>query len=240
MIGIFVRRVVLFIKHDEKVEKERDKNAELLDIPKPKKRRQKAPKDASKSIKSRAEAMCKKAESKMQEGKDEEAIKYFVQALALDPSHIETQHKLAMLYVQKQMYGSAAALFKSLAELTGEAIHYSHLGLAFYNQKLFEDAIAAYQKAVEIDATRPQRFASLARVYRETAQLQEATVALNKALELDPENQDFLLFLADLKTQMGNFAEAKIMLNKILEKNPEHKEALEFLKTVETEEKKNV
>ena len=72
-------------------------------------------------------------------GKEEDAIKCFVQALALNELHDETQHRLAVLYLKKQMYGAAAALFKRLLESKEDPVYYSHLGLALYKQSSFEE-----------------------------------------------------------------------------------------------------
>src|SRR3989338_581027 len=66
----------------------------------------------SKEDREEVENLCKKGESLLKSGRDEDAVKAFVQALTIDPLHEETLHKLALLYFQKQMYGAAAAAFK--------------------------------------------------------------------------------------------------------------------------------
>lgn len=179
--------------------------------------------------------LVKKAESALKVGKEEEAIKYFVQALAIDELHIETQHKLAMLYMKKEMFSAAAALFKSLGDISGEAVHYSHQGLALYQQNLFEEAKVAYQKAVDLDPSRPERFVSLAQVYRSLGQLNNAVVALNKAVEVEEENLDFLFLLIDLQAELGNFDEALEIVGKVLELDPENKEAKSYVETLKRE-----
>lgn len=174
----------------------------------------------------------KKADSALKVGKEEDAIKYFVQALAVDELHVETQHKLAMLYMKKEMFSAAAALFKSLGEITGEAVHYSHRGLALYRQNQYDDALIAYQKAVDLDPSRPQRFVSLAQVYRSMGQLNNAIIALNKAVEVEKENLDFLFLLIDIQAEMGNFNEALEIVGRILELDPKNEEAKGYIKTL--------
>ena len=131
--------------------------------------------------------------------------------------HQETQNKLAMLYMQKQMFSAAAALFKSLGDVTGEAVHYSHQGLALFQQNLFEEARDAYQKAVDLDPARPNRFVSLAQVYRSMGQLSNAVVALNKAIEIDNENVEYLFLLVDIQSELENYEEALAVAKGILE-----------------------
>lgn len=153
----------------------------------------------SKEDRAKVEALCNRGETLVKAGKDDEAIKCFVQALAVYGAHNETLNKLAMLYLQKQMFSAAAALFKQLGELTQDAVHFSHLGLALYQQSDFEGAKEAYQKAVDLDSSRPQRFISLAQVYRSLGQPYNALVAVSKAVELDPENEEFKDLMKEIK-----------------------------------------
>ncbi len=165
-------------------------------------------------------------------GREDEAIKLFVQALALDPEHVETQHKLAMLYMQKQLFGPAAALFKELGNITNDAVHYSHLGLAYYQQNLFDEAKQAYQVAVDLDPSRAQRFVSLAQVYRALGRNQNAVIAMNKAIEIEPTNIDFLFILSEIFIDMDKSLDARKTLEKILDLDPANTEAKKMLKKV--------
>lgn len=178
-------------------------------------------------------ALCEKAEQKIKSGKEEEAIKLLVQALAVDEAHEDSQHKLAMLYMNKQMFSSAAALFKRLAEVTDEAIHYSHLGLAYFNQQDLESARDAYQKAVDLDPSRPQRFVSLGQVYRSMGQGTHAAISIQKAIDLDEENVSFLLLLADIQKEVGNKEVAKELLNKVLSLDEGNEDAKILLKELD-------
>lgn len=158
--------------------------------------------------------LCEKADIKIGVGNEDEGVKLLVQALAIDENHLPAQQKLAMLYVQKEMFAAAAALFERMAKLTDDAVHYSHLGLALFNQQDFEGAKAAYQKAVDLDPSRPQRFVSLGQVYRALGQSQNAIVAITKATEME-ENEEVLRLLAEIYMEAGDDDGAKAALNKI-------------------------
>jgi len=227
VIGVFVRRVFLYYKGKDEKE-DSTKGAEQDEKEKKKLER------ISRKDKGRVEALVVKAEGKVKAGKEDEAIKLFVQALAIDQHHLETQNRLAMLYMKKQMYSAAAALFKNLGELTEDAVHYSHLGLAYYNQSLLGEAKEAYQRAVSLDPSRPQRFVSLSLVYKSLGDLANAVIALNKARELDQENIDYLFLYAELQTDLGNLDEAAEIVNKILELDKDNEEAKTFLKRIKT------
>lgn len=191
----------------------------------------------SKSDKEKVEELCQRGEELIKTGKDEEAVKCFVQALTINSQHIETQHRLALLYLQKQMYGAAAALFQQLAVQTNDAVHYSHWGLALYQQSDFENAKAAYQTAVDLDPTRPQRFVSLAQVYKATSQLTNAIIAINKAIEMEDKNLEFLYLLADLQLEANNYIAAKETLNKLFEIDAGNRPAKIMMKEIRKLEK---
>jgi tetratricopeptide (TPR) repeat protein len=191
-----------------------------------------APAKVLKKDKSKAEALCEKGKQLAKAGNEEEAIKSFVQALALDPAHADTQHELAMLYLNKQMYSAAAALFKQLAETLENPVHYSHLGFALFQQNAFEEARDAYQQALVLDPSRPQRYISLAQVYRSLQQPNLAVIAINKALEIDKENLDFLFLLAEIHNEMQMLQDCELVLKKILELDAENKEAKALLRKI--------
>ncbi len=193
VVWVFARKAYLFCKGNEVVEEKA-----VCETEDEVEKSQLSSKDED-EIKN----LCRKAEANLKAGKEEEAIKYFVQALAVDGSHLDTQQKLAMLYLQKQMYVAASALFENLGHLTSDPVHYSHLGLSLFQQNLFEEAKAAYQKAVDLDPSRPARYVSLAQVYKALSQPQNAIIAVNKALELDEDNEDYVLFLKEIEEELG-------------------------------------
>mgnify|MGYP001221672531 CR=1 FL=1 len=227
--GVFIRKafVLYKMKNAPVVEIEKALEKEISEL------EEAANEKITKSDQEKVEEFYQKGVEKLNIGKEDEAIKFFVQALAIHDMHIETQNKLAMLYMKKQMYSSAAVLFKSLGALTGEAVHYSHLGLALFQDNLLEEAKEAYQKAVEVDPERPQRFASLSQVYRALGQFQNAIIALNKAIELDQENMDFLFLLGEIQAENGNKEEAMEIFKRLREidaNNEEIKAAIKKLK----------
>lgn len=182
--------------------------------------------------KDQVETLCKRGESLINSGKDEEAIKCFVQALSINSQHQETNQRLALLYLQKQMYSAAAALFQQLAQQTNDPMHYSHWGLALYQQSDFENAKTAYQTAVDLDPSRPQRFISLSQVYKALGQLANAIIATNKALEIDDKNIEFLYQLADLQAEAGNYLAARETIGRLFAIDSDNRAAKELLKEI--------
>jgi tetratricopeptide (TPR) repeat protein len=227
IVAVFVRRAILMSLKKKRIEAAANIEKVEEEIPVAAK--------LSKADKVEISDLLLQADELLKSGEEDEAIKIFVQALAIDENHPETQQKLAMLYLQKQMFGAASALFKQLALMTEDPIHYSHLGFSFYQQNAYEEAKEAYQKAVDLDPTRAKRFISLAQVYRSLGQHQNAIIALNKALELEKDNLEFSLLLAEIYTELNNLEEAVSTLMFILEKEPDHEEAATLLKKLKKE-----
>lgn len=196
-----------------------------------------SPKKLPKEEREKLEELFQKAEHLLNSGQEDEAIKLFVQVLAIDENHTETEKKLAMLYLQKQMYGAAAALFEHLASQENDPVHYSHLGLALYQQNEFEGSKRAYQKAIVLDDSRPQRYISLAQVYRSMGLNYLAIIAIKKALEREEENIDFLFLLSEVLLEEGKMEAAKAVLLQILQIEKENEEALRLIRKIEREQK---
>jgi len=222
LMGIFIRRWLLHGKKKEAIKKPAASLEEVAD--------EKVEEKVSRSDKVLARTLCEKAEKKLKAGKEEDAIKLLVQALAANPGYLDGQHMLAMLYLKKQMYGAAAALFKQLTAVSEEAVHFSHLGLCLYNQQELQDAKQAYQKAVDLDPSRPQRFISLGQVYRGLGEYSQAIIAVNKAVDMEKENAEFLLLLGDILNDMGDADAAALTFKKVLEIDPKNNFAKEYLK----------
>jgi len=224
-IGIFIRRLLVFNR--EKNTPVQDKDSSLEEAIVSKKKRLK------KGDKAEVEKLYKRAETLITNGDEDEAIKILVQALAIDELNTDIQHRLAMLYMQKQVFGAAAALFETLGNITGEAVHYSHQGLACFQNRELENAKKAYQKAVSIDPSRHQRFASLSTVYRELNELQNAIISINKAIEIDKENMDYLFVLVDLLVEVGDLDGAKKTLMALRNISSDNFDVDNYIKRIE-------
>jgi tetratricopeptide (TPR) repeat protein len=81
-----------------------------------------------------------------------------LQILAFAPNvawaeDLETLSQQAYTAQQAQRYAQAEALWnKAIAIAPEQAILYYNLGVSLYSQKRFDEAIAAYQQAIQRDA----------------------------------------------------------------------------------------
>jgi tetratricopeptide (TPR) repeat protein len=86
------------------------------------------------------------------EGRLDEAIATYQEALALDPDYVDALHGLAMAYAGTQAYDDAIAIGKRMCELTPDDV-LAHTSLSmFYQQKgMLPEAEAAGAKARMLD-----------------------------------------------------------------------------------------
>jgi superkiller protein 3 len=227
IVGVFVHRWYA-LKKATFLEKEAEKNKENQ----PETEEEKSRKRLTARRREEITPLLQEADNALKYGKDDEAIRALVQVLSIFEEHHEAKEKLAFLYFQKQKFNSAAALFEDLAEKQNDPKHYSHLGLCLYQQSNYEEALKAYQAAVDLDETRPARFVSLAQVYRALSKNNHAIIALKKALDLDEKHIDGLALLVDLYFEAQDKENTLHHLRKLVVLAPENEEVRSLEKKV--------
>jgi len=174
-----------------------------------------------------------KAMKYYEKGDMEEAEKKLIQVTSINENFKDALHKLGLIYLKQNQFGKAEAVFKQfIYNVENDPVYYSKLGRALYEGKKYEEALEAYLKAIEMDATRPGRFISTAEVYRHLDNKEKAFEMYKKALELDPENIDYLLAFSQFLIEDNKMEQAKEQLQKVLEKEPENEMALEMMKEI--------
>ncbi len=156
-----------------------------------------------------------------QGAKAEEAYK---KALTTDPNSRSALADLAQLYFDQGDYDQAIDLLKRIPEGDMDASVLGMLGFAYGRARDFDNAVAAYEKALVLD----QENQELRRAYAETLMSGGKLVAARNQLEIilksDPEDGATHLRLAQLDREEGRFEEARRELERaknLLPDNPE-------------------
>ena len=97
-------------------------------------------------------------------------------------------------------------------------------GINYYQLGKVADAIEWLEKALQVDATKPQLFNSLACAYRDSGKLEQAITAFQRALDLSPGYTNALRNLAELYIKLDRINEAIPLLNLAYESSPDNKE----------------
>ena len=157
-------------------------------------------------------------------------------------SHLWLNYGIAL--VLNKQYGEAVAVLENtlvvirgnentsenpteIADLKVQS-HYN-LGLAYYHSSQIEKAIAAYQKAIQLEPTFAEAYGGLGVIYWRTGNLDAAIRHCQKAIKIAPKNIEFHQNLTRIYWQKGMYDAAAVGYRIILELNPSDENALHHL-----------
>jgi Flp pilus assembly protein TadD len=106
----------------------------------------------------------------------------FRKALELAPGNFEARFSLANVYLRMNRYPEAVVMLQDLArEQPGNAGVWNDLGVGLVNTGEFDDAVAAYQKALQLEPDYRLAWANLATCYAHFGYPDRAKAAAEKA-----------------------------------------------------------
>lgn len=144
-----------------------------------------------------------------------QSLHYLQHAEQCRPGHFETLTMSASVLTRLGRYDEATSYYQSALTIEPHdaSLHYK-LGMVYQSKRLFDEAAAAYLKALELKANYDEAKAKLADVYESTAQLELARNQVVDVLESTPKHPLASLILARLDRRQNNFKSAKnILLN---------------------------
>ena len=121
------------------------------------------------------------------EGRYEDAIAEFTEAIELDPAYALGYNNRGWAYSEKGQYDLAIADLSKAIELNPElAVAYSNRGSAYNNKGQLELAIADLNNAIKLDPELVAAYNNRGLVYSSKGQWEPAIADFTKAIELDP------------------------------------------------------
>ena len=178
----------------------------------------------------------------------EEAKKYYLKTIELNPQQSDAYLNLSDVYMQLNDKAAAAAILndaKTKFPTNSQIINrVNQLKLA-ENQKVLEEAgknllSGNYEKALSLyKSIQPQTSESLqgiASTYQTMEKYNEAIEYYKKASNLEPNNTEIDYYIASAYSTIDDFHNSKIYVNKILAKTPNHQNAKTLKKYIDEEE----
>jgi tetratricopeptide (TPR) repeat protein len=104
-----------------------------------------------------------------------------------------------------------------------------HLGLAFQNNHESKRAMAAYQRARELNPQNLQAWFNGGMIQHEEGMLRDAMACYRRALEIDPEQSKIWCNLGAVQFQLGEFEESVKSLSRAVEHKPDYARAWDNL-----------
>lgn len=121
------------------------------------------------------------------QGKDQDAIEVYEQAIVLDEYLPWIHNNLGVVLLEGDQNELAIERFQSAIELNPlHTAAYRNLGNAFYTQEKWDAATAAYQKALELDFTLSETKAAWAGLILNESRLVEARLVWEDVLRSNP------------------------------------------------------
>ena len=137
----------------------------------------------------------------------------------------DLMEKLVNLYNSGDLSG-AIKMAEILAPQYPKAFDvWNIMGAAAAQLEQFDQAIIAFQKALEIRPADAQGYNNMGTAYKMQEQFEEAANCYSKALELNPDYAEAYSNLGGVLQKQGNFEEAIASCHKSLVLNPNHAEA---------------
>jgi tetratricopeptide (TPR) repeat protein len=158
----------------------------------------------------------------LQAGRHLDAQAYCQRALALDAGHADTLHLMGLLSLQAKQYAAAIDWIDRANRASPATDYLASLGTALEQQGLHEEALKAFDKAVQIRADDPDLWTRLANVLVRLQRRDHAILSFEQALKLDPRYWYAAYNYAFLLLQAERFEEALIKLNLCNAEKPDH------------------
>jgi tetratricopeptide (TPR) repeat protein len=158
-------------------------------------------------------------------GKLSEAASAFVEAARLEPGVPEFQRLAGNELLSAGQMQRAVQYFRRLAQISeaeqNGGAHYD-LGVALAANMQWDEAIAAYRQAVELNPSDERAWNNLGNTYKRAGRLTEAVDALREAIRLKPDWGEAHCNLGGALVSQGEIESAAEVFGVALEKSPEH------------------
>jgi len=146
-------------------------------------------------------------------GQYAEAAQAFGQAITLKPGWADAHYGLAASYAEMGEPGKAVAEFAQVVKLTDwdglKVLTYYHMGNAYIDMKRYEQAIEAYNQAIQLDSTLSKSHNNLGVAYIELSQTEEAIREFREAVRLNPKYAEAHFNLGVAYLQLGEHDETR-------------------------------
>lgn len=149
----------------------------------------------------------------------------FKTAQAIDPDSEDVVLNLARLYVESGDVNHAIKVIEAVPVQDRTAKMELALGAAYDQLKRPKDAIAAYQRSVDIDPSDTRALGALGQALLADDQLEPALKVFRDLSDADPEDVGSLIHVAEIERRQGKYEDALATIKKAVAKDPDNLEA---------------
>ena len=160
------------------------------------------------------------------EGKLDEAVACYEQALQLKPDYADAHNSLGNVFKDQGKLDKALACYRQALQLKPEyAEAHNNLDNVLKDQGKLDEAVACYQRVLQINPDYTLGHYNLGVVWKEQGKLDEAVACYQRALQLKPDFAEAHNNLGNVFKDQGKLEEAVACYQRALELKPEFAEA---------------
>jgi protein O-GlcNAc transferase len=157
------------------------------------------------------------------QGKLQEAIACYQQALSHGPNYVEAHYNLGIaLHGIGRLDEAVASYRRALHYRPEHAAANNNLGNALQEQGKLDDAVTAYQRALALKPSYAEAYGNLANVRKAQGALDDAVTFYARALALKPDHAEALNNLGIVLLEQGKPNEAAALFQKALTLKPDY------------------
>lgn len=152
----------------------------------------------------------------------ESAENYYLEALELDPGNNDIKNYLSKVYLEQEMTDDAIMLLSEIAEDTQDKLVWMRIGKIYAEMEYYDEAQAAYEKALEIDPNYPNAYLEIGYILYDQDFLEDAIPCLERATNEFPEDEDVQKKLAACYKNTGQLGSAIQQYKDIIAEQPDN------------------
>jgi protein O-GlcNAc transferase len=157
------------------------------------------------------------------EGRLEEAVAHYRQAVAVDPAAKLNRFRLGNALMKQQKFSEAAAAYSEelcVSPDSAETVH--NLGTALQNLRRHDQAIVCYRRAIALNPSYAEAHNNLGVTYADLGRLHEAILSYGHALLHNPNYADAFSNLGNALERIFDYPNAILCCKRAIELQPTH------------------
>jgi tetratricopeptide (TPR) repeat protein len=155
-------------------------------------------------------------------GRPLEALVFCQKALAIDPDNPETMNLMAIVYTEAKQFDHATAWASRAIRKIPKPAYLTTLGVALVKLRRHDDALKAFDKALQLKPDDPEPWWHMGNVLIETGRMSDALRCLEHTLRLNPQHGDAAYQAGHVLHGLERFEEALGYLDRSARLRPDH------------------